>query len=119
MRTKGYKRSPKEEKYFAELDAKNAKHNEDVMNAFRKWMNDHRERDMDTFEERSTKGQVKLKTFSDIRNCSDEYTLASDILAHKKAFYAGRATMPDEFYDALVNRLRDINPSHRLVNLPQ
>ena len=39
-------------------------------------------------------------------------TLASQILLYKKLYYAGRAAIPDEAYDALEDELKSLAPSH-------
>ena len=43
--------------------------------------------------------------------------LASEILYHKKLYYKGKAIISDEAFDALEERLREINPYHPVLSL--
>jgi DNA ligase (NAD+) len=43
--------------------------------------------------------------------------LASDILLHKRRYYAGNSTVPDAVYDALEDELRRLDPGHPVLSI--
>lgn len=60
---------------------------------------------------------MKIKSMAELRKCSCEETLSEDILFHKRRYYSGNAVVSDEFYDALEDRLRELNPNHPTLSV--